>query len=607
MSAKVLVVDDEPDLELLIRQKFRRQIRQNLLEFLFASHGLEALEHLHPDSNIDVVLTDINMPEMDGLTLLTRIAQLPLTVKTVIVSAYGDMENIRTAMNLGAFDFLTKPINFNDLEITLDKTIQSVKQLKTALEQERLARKVQEKLLEDLRKEVAERKQAEQQVRDSEKQLTQFLDGIPVGIFIVDAKGKPHYINRIAKQILNINDDNSAAPPDLSEVYQPYLMGTEEIYPLERDPLLRALNGEFVTVDDIEVRHTDQAIFLEAWVTPIFDAHNYIAYAIAAFQDITQRKWSETERIQVMQELESKNVALEQAREQLADYSQTLEHKVEERTKELKQILQELESTQAELIQSEKMAALGQLVAGVAHEVNTPIGCAITAASMLSDKTVDFLVSCEQGRLKKSVLNNYLSTAQQTSEIILSNLQRAGDLIQNFKQVAVDRVRWDLRLFSVKDYLSRTLSSLDPHIKQANHQVRIGGDDFEINSYPGAFSQVITNLVMNSILHAYRPGEQGTLSLKVVMQASNRFILEYSDDGAGIPAENLPKIFEPFFTTARHRGGTGLGLHIVYNIVTQNLQGSIQCHSELGQGTRFVLNLPLTLAEISNLDLDLHA
>lgn len=350
MLAKILVVDDEPDLELLLRQKFRKEIRQKKIEFIFAHNGLEALEKLQAQPDIDIVLTDISMPEMDGLTLLTKINELYPTLKAVIISAYGDLENIRTAMNGGAFDFLTKPIDFQDLEITTNKTLQHVQQMKAALEQERLARQAQAELLTNLQQEVRERQRAEEALRESERRLAQFLEAVPVGVFVVDARGQPYYANQTAQQILGKEIVAEATATQLAEIYQAYLAGTDQLYPTEQQPLKQALNGKSTTIDDIEIHQADKIIPLETSATPIFDDKGKIVYAIAAFQDITQRKRAEAERIQFTQELALKNVALQQAKEALAEYNRTLEQKVEERTEELSQTLEILKATQAELV-----------------------------------------------------------------------------------------------------------------------------------------------------------------------------------------------------------------------------------------------------------------
>ncbi|MFB2937743.1 AAA family ATPase [Aerosakkonemataceae cyanobacterium BLCC-F154] len=271
----------------------------------------------------------------------------------------------------------------------------------------------------------------------------------------------------------------------------------------------------------------------------------------------------------------------------------TLEQKVIERTQELSQALEDLKTTQKRLVESEKMAALGSLVAGVAHEINTPVGTSITVASTLADATQSFINSVEQGQLKRSTLNNYLEVATESTELILHNLQRAGELIQSFKQVAVDQANLEKRRFSVKSYLEEVLLSLAPQFKHPGHTLIVEGDEnITIDSYPGALAQIITNLVVNSLTHAYQVGECGNLKLEISQQ-NQVAIVQYSDDGCGIPSENLDKIFNPFFTTARNQGGSGLGLHIVHNLVTQKLQGTIDVRSEDNLGTLFIMKFPL--------------
>jgi PAS domain S-box-containing protein len=349
MPSKILVVDDEPDLEILIRQKFRQQIRQQKLNFVFARNGVEALEKVRLEPDIDVVLTDINMPQMDGLTLLTELKAAHPLIKAVIVSAYGDMENIRTAMNRGAFDFLTKPINFQDLEITTSKTLEYVQQIKAALEQERLARQAQTELLVHLRQEINIRQQTEEALRESEGQLTQFLEALPVAIAVLGTNGSPVYTNHLAEELLGRKPDPTAPLEQLSEVYQLYRAGTNQLYPVEELSIVRALRGHRHSDSNVEIHQPDRIIPIEAWATPIYDQKGNVAYAIVAFQDITQRRQAELERVQFTQELERNNLALQQAKNELATANQTLEEKVEERTRELLQTLEILRATQAEL------------------------------------------------------------------------------------------------------------------------------------------------------------------------------------------------------------------------------------------------------------------
>ncbi|NER50773.1 MAG: response regulator [Symploca sp. SIO1A3] len=313
MPAKVLVVDDEPDLKALIRQKFRKKIRQKKIQVFFACNGLEALKILQTEPDIDMVLTDINMPKMDGLTLLTKISEAYPSTKTVILSAYGDLQNIRKAMNYGAFDFLTKPIDFQDLEITTNKTLQHVQQTRDALEKERLAQQAQAELLIHLQQEVTQRQRVEEALRGTQVQLTQFLEAMPVGVFIVDAKGKTYYVNQIARNLICKDIVLEATVEQLPDIYQAYLAGTNQLYPTERQPIMRALRGYKATADDLELHQEDKIVPLEVWATPIFDDQGRMIYAIAAFQDITQRKQAEAERHTLIEELFEVNCNLELA------------------------------------------------------------------------------------------------------------------------------------------------------------------------------------------------------------------------------------------------------------------------------------------------------
>jgi predicted ATPase/signal transduction histidine kinase len=277
----------------------------------------------------------------------------------------------------------------------------------------------------------------------------------------------------------------------------------------------------------------------------------------------------------------------------LQHFNENLEQLVQQRTAQLSQALDDLKATQTKLLESEKMASLGGLVAGVAHEINTPVGIGITAASLLADKTTEFFGTYKSGQMKRSQLEKFLDIAMQSSSMVLSNLNRAADLIQSFKQVAVDQSTEEQRTFNLKEYLSEVLMPLSPKLRTTHHRVEIKGDEaIALNTYPGALSQIITNLVMNSLTHAYSPEDAGHLIFDFKQQGE-QIILAYSDDGKGVPQENLSKIFDPFFTTKRGQGGNGLGLHIVYNLVTQKLNGTIEAESQVGVGTKFIIKLPI--------------
>lgn len=295
---------------------------------------------------------------------------------------------------------------------------------------------------------------------------------------------------------------------------------------------------------------------------------------------------------------EAQQTALEQAEILAIKNAQLLEE--QQRANDvLKETLQQLEEAQSQLVEAEKMASLGSLVAGVAHEINTPIGVAITASSTLADNTRKTSQLYKQQKLKGSELTRYLDQANRSCDLMLINLERAGELIKSFKQVAVDQTHEEIRNFTVKNYIEYVLVNLRPRLKQTHHQMIVAGDEnISITSYPGAFFQIVTNLVINSLTHAYKKDEAGTLQFTIQKQPATfkqppKLLLTYQDDGCGVAPENLDKIFDPFFTTGREKGGTGLGLHIVYNLVTQKLKGTIQCESNVGQGVKFILSLPL--------------
>ncbi|WP_174875497.1 sensor histidine kinase [Vogesella oryzae] len=258
----------------------------------------------------------------------------------------------------------------------------------------------------------------------------------------------------------------------------------------------------------------------------------------------------------------------------------------------------QLLETQDSLIKTEKLASLGSLVAGVAHEINTPVGITLTAASHLSLATGQINNQFSSGQIKKSDLQDYLLNAQESSDLILANAERAANLIHSFKQVAVDQTSEARRTFELNEYLNEIITSLRPKLRRTQVQVVIDcPDKLEMDSYPGALSQVVTNLVMNALLHAYDDKQAGTISLHASLQNDKQVQLVISDDGKGIAPENMVHIFEPFFTTKRGSGGSGLGLHIVFNIVFKRLGGKIDVASTPGEGTRFSMVLPCSAPE----------
>ncbi|MDP6359683.1 MAG: response regulator [Planctomycetota bacterium] len=258
--------------------------------------------------------------------------------------------------------------------------------------------------------------------------------------------------------------------------------------------------------------------------------------------------------------------------------------------------LEELRETQAQLVESEKMASLGQLVTGVAHEINTPVGICVTAASHIAKKTGDIFSRLNDSTLKKSDLARFLQDAAESGELLLSNARRAAELIQSFKQVSVDQSVEKPKSFGVQEFFNELPINLEPQLKGTELSLEVTcNSSAEANSFPSALNQILAELVTNSLVHAYDDGEKGSIHVDATNDEGNLKI-RYSDDGRGIPAENLEKIFDPFFTTSRDKGN-GLGLQIVYNQITSKFGGTVQCESVEGEGATFSISVPLIAVE----------
>ena len=266
---------------------------------------------------------------------------------------------------------------------------------------------------------------------------------------------------------------------------------------------------------------------------------------------------------------------------------------------ELRQTVKALRETQDTLVESEKMASLGGLVAGVAHEINTPVGVGMTASSHLSDSTESFLKLYREGGMTRGDLETFLQVTDESSRIIVSNLHRAADLIRSFKQVAVDQSDDAIRRIDLKEYIEEVMLSLRPKFKKGDIKVQVDvPPDILLETQPGAISQVLTNLVVNSLTHGFDEGAEGTISI-VARTSDDKITLTYQDDGKGMSEDIRARIFEPFFTTARGTGGSGLGLHLLYNLVSQSLRGRVTCISAPNEGARFEIEFPLEFVAVS--------
>ncbi|MFP4475422.1 MAG: sensor histidine kinase [Desulfatibacillaceae bacterium] len=260
---------------------------------------------------------------------------------------------------------------------------------------------------------------------------------------------------------------------------------------------------------------------------------------------------------------------------------------------ELQDSLVSLRMAQEHMVEHEKMAALGGLVAGVAHEINTPLGIGVTAASYMRDKVEEFTRRYRNEEVSPEEVVKFGHKITETSETILSNLTRAAHLVGSFKVMAVDQASEDKRRFRVREYLEDVLLSLRPRLKRTPHKVRLEcPGDLSVESYPGAFSQIVTNLVMNSVTHGFTEHQNGNIGIEVSL-AGGILRMAYQDDGRGMSEATQKKVFEPFYTTGRDDGCTGLGMFVVYNLVVTRLQGAIRCESAPGDGVLFVVEVPV--------------
>lgn len=285
---------------------------------------------------------------------------------------------------------------------------------------------------------------------------------------------------------------------------------------------------------------------------------------------------------------------------EIIELNQSLEMRVAERTADLEasnHSLQEtiihLNETRDSLVRSEKLASLGALVAGIAHELNTPIGNALTVASTLQEKVKDFSTAYAQG-LRRTTLEEHLQAEAFASDLIIRNLGRAAELVTSFKNVTVDQTSAQRRKFDLDEVIGEVITTLRPTLKKTAFQIgHAAAGGIAMDSYPGPLGQIITNLVNNSVMHAFDEQTDGQMTI-TTWQQDGIVHIDFCDDGCGIPSEFLSRIFDPFFTTRLGRGGSGLGLNIVHTLIETVLHGSISVSSQIGDGTCFYITLPLS-------------
>ena len=430
---------------------------------------------------------------------------------------------------------------------------------------------------------ATERKQTEASLRQSEAHLNEAQRLAHLGGWELSLEDSAMIWSNEIFNILEV--DRETTTPD-------YAIFVGKIHPEDRDTLMVAFQTSIQDHAPYEVVHrlvmADGRIKYVRERGETYYEDDTPIRTLGTIQDITALKEAEDALNKLNRELEQR------VAQRTAELSVTNQH--------LQQSLEHLNKAQTQLVQSEKMAALGGLVAGIAHEINTPAGVGLTAASHLQTQVDKYHLRYTDGTLTRSDFENLLTVARESCDIVVHNLQRAADLIRSFKQVAVDQSSDEQRLFNLKKYLEEILLSLRPRLRCTGHRVVINCPaDLQLYSHPGAFSQIITNFIINSLLHGFEDRPVGEIIIDIE-QASDKLILRYSDNGKGIDKEALGKIFDPFFTTKRGQGGSGLGMHIVHNLVTQLLNGQIHCDSTPGTGISFTITLPPLILRQDSID-----
>ncbi|MGF6309974.1 PAS domain S-box-containing protein [Bradyrhizobium sp. i1.8.4] len=405
-------------------------------------------------------------------------------------------------------------------------------------------------------RDITDQKRAEDAIAEGRRMLQMVIDTVPAVINVKERNLRYVLMNRYMAGIFGI-EPQDAIGQTTAELMLRYGAAKTD----ENDKRVLSARRE---LGFYEEEYKDAAGNMRQWLVnklPILDAQGEIENIVTVALDIGDRKRSE-------QEMRKARDSAEAA-------------------------LRNLRETQNSLIEAEKLAALGRLVAGVAHEVNNPVGISLTVASALERKTANFATQVERGDLRRSSLNDFLNTARDASSQLVANLNRAAELIQSFKQVAADRNYSDQRTFDLGDLTEQVVMSLRPGLRKHNLTLNVDCEpNLMMNSYPGPYGQVLTNLFLNAVAHAFPDGKAGEVDIRVHPAGGDNVEVIFADNGCGMSLDVRRRAFDPFFTTRRDQGGTGLGLHIVYSIVTTRLGGRLSLDSAPGNGTRIQMILP---------------
>lgn len=428
---------------------------------------------------------------------------------------------------------------------------------------------------------VTELRLAELATKESERQLAQIVDGSSIPTFVIDAEHRITHWNQACAKLTGLDAGQMVGGKDVWRAFYsaPRPTMANLVVSGSMDEAVAKFYGNFkrstliagaVEAEDFFAQIGEDGRWLYFTAAPLRGADGEINGAIETLQDVSDRRRAE-------KMLEDRSESLQKANFELA------------------MVLENLRNTQNELVRIEKLAALGSMVAGIAHELNTPIGNSLTVASHLVKTTARMTDAIKTG-LTRSMLDEYLVSSCAAGDVLMRSLHKAVELISSFKQVAVDQTSAQRRSFGLAEVVGEVLALLGPSIGKTPYIVEQAvPDHIRLDSYPGALGQVLTNLINNAIIHGFEGRSRGCIRIVAEMAAAGEYVmLKVSDDGHGIAPEMLPRIFDPFYTTKLGQGGSGLGLNIAHNIVFGILGGRIGAESAPGSGTCFTLEIAQT-------------
>ncbi len=570
----LLLVDDRPkNIEALEALLGDMDFNFEMIKTYSGSEALrQSLKH-----DFALVLLDVQMPEMNGIETAHLLRTNPKTKHFPIIFITAGMSeaDVRfSGYETGAVDYLIKPIEpvvmrskvkvFCELYAQRKEIEYHKAHLESAV-QERTSELTS--LTHNLRLEIEARRQSEAALIDTELRMQRVIDSANEAFIGIDASGVVLDWNQQAEQLFGWSKQEALQHP-VTELIIPerhqaaHTNGLQQFTQAGTDTNL-ANFANFAKRIEIFAQNKaglEFPIELSIWGIPSANAVNFGAFV----RDITERK---------------------RAEEDMRLHNEDLEARVQERTQELRHAMDQI-------IESEKLASLGSIVAGVAHELNTPIGNIVMMASALGDHIAQLGVAAKQGKLTRAMLNDAVSGCEDASKLIVRSADRASELIDSFKNVAVDQTSQRRRIFDLRTLLSDIINTLTTATRNAHITVELQvPNGIEMNSLPGNIEQIFNNFIMNSIHHGCEKSRQGHVTISALTH-DDMVELHYQDDGIGIPTELHKKVFEPFYTTKLGQGGSGLGMFIVHNLVHVSLKGDIKLESEPDKGVKFTIRIP---------------